>query len=296
MSSQRLDQCEAERQNLISLAYRMLGERAAAEDVVQEAWIRWSKSGGDQIECPGAWLHRVTSRIAIDVLRSAKQRRETYVGPWLPEALFAGETNSGIDDFELAQECELALLWAMERLTPEERAAFILRQAFDAEYTELAAVLSRTEAACRQLVSRARQKVKSARPKYDPDPQETAEMLAQFAQATVAQDHATVLSLLAPDVTAISDGGGKVRAAFRPLVGDSEVAQVFLSIVAKQAQTTLPRLVRANGLPALAILDGSQSDMVFTVTVNDDGLIDWIYLLRNPEKLASIAMSQKLGD
>lgn len=285
MNSPALDLFEAERQRLTALAYRMLGEVAAAEDLVQEVWIRWSKAAGQGIDNPAAWLHRVTARLAIDALRSARKRREIYVGPWLPEPLIDGVATGGEDRFALAQECELALLWAMERLTPEERAAFVLRQVFDADYAELARVLNRSEAACRQLVSRARKQVRSARPRFRPDPEETATVLARFSQATMTQDHATVLSLLAPDVTAISDGGGKVRAAFRPLEGAEEVAQVILSVAAKQPDNSGLRAVRVNGAPALAILERGDRDMIFTLTTNAEGLVDWIYILRNPDKL-----------
>ena len=285
MTAPAPDLFEAERQRLTALAYRMLGEVAAAEDLVQEVWIRWSKEPGDDIDNPSAWLHRVTTRLAIDALRSARKRREIYVGPWLPEPLMDDAGPSSEDSFALAQECQLALLWAMERLTPLERAAYILRQAFDADYAELAKALGRSEAACRQLVSRASRQIKSNRPRFQSDPQEAELMLARFAQATMTQDHDTVLSLLAPDATAISDGGGKVRAAFRPLVGADEVAQVILAIASKQTDHTGLRPVRVNGVPGLAILEGGDNDMIFTLTTNADGLIDWIYILRNPDKL-----------
>lgn len=287
MKSLRLDQFETERPKLISLAYRMLGELSAAEDIVQEAWLRWSKADGREIRNPSAWLCRVTARIAIDELRSARSRRETYVGPWLPEPLIKDSAGSTEDSYVLAEECHLALLWAMERLTPEERAAFILRSVFDADYADLAGTLKRSEAACRQLVSRARKKVRAGRPQFVPTSGETIEMLAKFASATMAQDHETVLSLLAPDVTALTDGGGKVRAAFRPLRGAAEVSSVLLSIAAKNASAIMPKLVQANGTPALAILEGTDSDLVLTLAVSADGLIDWIYIMRNPEKLPS---------
>ncbi len=285
MTTDAQDPFQQERQRLIALAYRMLGERAAAEDVVQDVWLRWSGAAHQDIENPAAWLHRVTTRAAIDALRSARNRRETYIGPWLPEPLVAETDQSGEDRFAMAQECHLALLWAMERLTPEERAAFILRQVFDTEYSELADILNKSEAACRQLVSRAARQVKSQKPRFVPDPAETAALLGKFAQATLAQDHATVLSLLAPDVVAISDGGGKVSSAFRPLVGPQEVAQVILSIVSKKAGIKGLKLIRANHAPALAILEGGPDDMIYTITSNEDGLINWIYSMRNPDKL-----------
>ncbi len=285
MKVDAVDIFQSERQRLIALAYRMLGERSAAEDVVQEVWLRWSGAAAQGIDNPSGWLHRVTTRLAIDALRSARHRREVYVGPWLPEPLLSDNQASPEDSFALAQECQLALLWAMERLTPEERAAFILRQVFDTEYSELADILDKTESACRQLVSRAAKQVRSARPRFDPDPNETLIMLTRFAQATAAQDHKTVLALLAPDVVAISDGGGKVRAAFRPLNGAQEVAQVLLSIAAGKSDLSGLRVVSVNGAPAIAILSGGEDDMLCTVVTNDQGQIDWIYILRNPDKL-----------
>ncbi|VAW04276.1 hypothetical protein MNBD_ALPHA07-533 [hydrothermal vent metagenome] len=285
MTSATLDPFQRERQRLIALAYRMLGERAAAEDIVQDVWLRWSGAADQDIANPAAWLHRVTTRLAIDALRSARNRRESYVGPWLPEPLMAETGQSGEDKFAMAQECQLALLWAMERLSPEGRAAFILRRAFDTDYAELAGILNKSEAACRQLVSRAAKQVKSQKPRFKPNPAETAALLAKFAQATMAQDHATVLSLLAPDVVAISDGGGNARAAFRPLVGAEEVAQVVLSIALKKTNLTGLKVIRANQSPALAILEGGPDDMIYTITSNEDGLINWIYTMRNPDKL-----------
>ena len=156
---------------------------------------------------------------------------------------------------------------------------------FDTGYAELADILDKTEAACRQLVSRAAKQIKTEQPRFQPDPKETAMVLARFAQATAAQDHETVLALLAPDVVAISDSGGKVRAAFRPLHGPQEVAQVTLAVAAKYTDRTGLRVVSANGAPALAILEGGDSDMIYTVTTNAEGLIDWIYVMRNPDKL-----------
>ncbi len=173
----------------------------------------------------------------------------------------------------------------MERLTPEERAAFILRQMFDTDYAELAGILDRSEVACRQLVSRASKQVKSEKPRFEPNPDEIAALLAKFTQATTAQDHATVLSLLASDVVAISDGGSNARAAFRPLVGAKEVAQVILSIALKKTNLTGLKVIRANHSPALAILEGGPDDMIYTLTTNEDGLINWIYTMRNPDKL-----------
>jgi len=284
MTGDALHLFEAERPRLMALAYRMLGERAAAEDVVQEAWLRWERHAGG-VAAPQAWLRQVTTRLAVDALRRARVLRESYVGPWLPEPVI-GEIDEadGAARLELAQECHLALLWAMERLGPEERAAFLLRRVFDADYAEIAATLGRSEAACRQMVSRAGARLRAARPRFAPDADAVRAALDRFARAAMAQDHAAVLAMLAPDVTAISDGGGKARAALRPLEGAAEVAQVILAVAAKRGPV-VPRLVRANGAPALAVLEGGAQDVLYTLTLDVQGRIDWIYVMRNPDKL-----------
>ena len=289
MSNAALQIFGDERKRLTAIAYRMLGEKELAEDVVQEVWIRWQSQRHEEIAVPAAWLRVATTRIAIDQLRSARARREIYVGPWLPEPLVEELGDSPEDQYELARECELALLWAMERLNPDERAAFIMRNAFDADYGEISTALSKSPEACRKIVSRAARKVKQHSPTRRATQKEHQDILARFAAAAVAGDMETVTSLLAPDVTAISDGGGKARAALRELHGPAEVAQVTVSVSQKMGGQAVPKPVLANGSPALAILEGSPFDMVYTAAVNADGLIEWIYMMRNPEKLPAVS-------
>lgn len=279
---------EMQRPALMALAYRMLGERAEAQDIVQETWLRWEGADRAQVRDAPAWLRSTAARIAIDVLRSARKRREVYVGPWLPEPLVETEAGGPEEAFALAQECELALLWAMERLSAEERAAFILKEAFDVGYGELAETLGKSEAACRQLVSRAAKRVRQDTPRFEASTDETADLLARFAQAAAARDRQAVIDLLAPDVVAISDGGGKARAALRPLHGPEEVAQVLLRIAEKMGPDTRVTLGRANGSPAAMILDGGTNDMITVVAPDDSGLIKWIYVMRNPDKLPGV--------
>ncbi len=246
------------------------------------------------IRTPVAWLKRVTTRLAIDALRSLKARREVYVGPWLPEPLLAAPSSltdpaaAPEDALALAQECELALLWTMERLAPEERAAFILRTAFDADYSDIAQTLGKTEVASRQLVSRAARRVRDGAPRYDAPKEERAAMLARFSRACAEQDRETVLSLLAPDALSLTDGGGKVRAALRPLTHAAEIATVFLEVARRHvANTPLipPQVVLANGAPAFARLNSPADPTLMTLTTDASGLIDWIYVMRNPDKL-----------
>jgi len=285
MNSADTDIFEAQRPALMALAYRMLGERPAAEDVLQEAWLRWERTDRASVRSPAAWLRSTAMRIAIDGLRSARVRREVYVGPWLPEPLIDGDARGPEDAYILAQECELALLWAMERLAPEERAAFILREAFDADYSDIAATLGKSETACRKLVSRAGKRVHEAGPRFEASDDETADLLARFAMAVTAQDMPAVMSLLAPDAVAYTDGGGKVRAALRPLIGADEVAHVLMSVVAKSEGVGATNLTRANGTIALALLEGGSSDMLTVIAPDEKGQIAWIYVMRNPDKL-----------
>ncbi|MEO1187462.1 MAG: sigma-70 family RNA polymerase sigma factor, partial [Pseudomonadota bacterium] len=217
---------EAERKQLTSLCYRMLGDRAGAEDAVQDTWLRWMNADHSNVSNPTAWLRRAATNIAIDALRSARHRRETYVGPWLPEPLLQSDVGPG-DDFELAQECELALLWAMERLGEEERAAFILREAFDAGYDDIAATLLKSIPACRQLVSRAHKKLQESGPRFDAAPADVQDLIARFFAAATADDFETAKQMFAPNAVAISDGGRKARAARRILVGPDDIIQVF---------------------------------------------------------------------
>ena len=278
---------EQQRPRLLSLAYRMLGELQAAEDVVQEGWLRWS-AASQNITSPTAWLTQVVTRLAIDQLRSARQRREVYSGPWLPEPIINDEDEGPARLMALAQECELALLWSLERLAEEERAAFLLCQVFDTPYADIARTLNKSEQACRQLVSRARRRVRAASPRFDASASQVEEALLAFAAAAASGDREEVLRLLAPDVLGLTDGGGLVSAARIPLQGPARVAQVFTHIASKQAGIEQPHLVVVNGQPALARLVGDDADMIFTVRLNRRGKICWLYTLRNPQKLAAV--------
>lgn len=289
------DVFEAERSRLIALCYRMLGERAGAEDAVQDTWLKWAAADRDRIANPAAWLRRVATNIAVDSLRSARSRREVYVGPWLPEPLIEGDAHDAASHFELAQECELALLWAMERLSERERAAFILREAFDASYAEIARSLETSEAACRQLVSRSQKKLQESGPRFDATPEEVADLSERFFRAVMADDHEAALELMTPQTVAISDGGANRRAARRPLVGGPEILQVFQTLrerAGRQEGWTM-RMGDANGKPALLRYRFGLLDSITTLAPDDSGRIAWVYMLLNPDKLG--AASQDPG-
>jgi RNA polymerase sigma-70 factor (ECF subfamily) len=279
---------EAERPALTALCYRMLGERAGAEDAVQDTWLRWKRADHDAIENPQAWLRRTATRIAIDALRSARARRETYPGPWLPEPLVESESLGIEERFALAQECELALLWAMERLSETERAAFILREAFDAGYDEISAITGKSEAACRQLVSRAHRRLQESGPRFDAPPAEVADLLQRFMAAASALDHDAALNLFSKDAVAYTDGGKKVRAALRPLIGPEDITHVLMAVMAKAAKETAEWSIEpaiANGGPAVVRRLDGKVELILTLAPSTDGRIAWLYAMRNPDKL-----------
>lgn len=285
--SEYIEIFESERVKLVSLCYRMLGEKSGAEDAVQETWLKWAAADRERIKNPAAWLRRVATNIAIDTLRSARRRREVYVGPWLPEPLIDSETVELESHFELAQECELALLWAMERLNERERAAFILREAFDASYSEIAATLETTEAACRQLVSRSQKKLQETGPRFDATAEEIADLSGRFFQAVMAEDFDAALKFLTPDTIAISDGGSHKSAARRPLIGAKEIMQVFRAVLEreKDQEGWELRLGTVNSRPAYLRYFHGELDTVTTFAPDEDGKIAWVYVMRNPEKL-----------
>lgn len=278
---------EAERPALTALAYRMLGERGLAEDVVQEAWLRWQTVKPDALDQPAAWLRTVTTRLAIDALRRARSRREAYIGPWLPEPVLEDPASDFTARLETVQQAELALVWVMEFLTPDERAAFILHDTFEETYAAIASVLDKTEAACRKLVSRARAKTQAAPMQLGASREAVMGLLERLMQASATGDLQAIRDVLAEDVVAISDGGGKARAALRPLYGADETAQVMHAVTTRKQAGVGPIVLIVNGVPAIAILDGGELDHITTLAPSrqDPSRIGWLYTMRNPDKL-----------
>lgn len=286
---------EKHRPHLLGLAYRMLGEMSAAEDIVQDAWLRWRKEDHETIRDPRAWLSAVTVRLALDALRSARARREKYVGPWLPEPLMPDDmrvlaTDTPAAHAELASDLSLALLHVLERLSPEERAALILHDAFDCDYAEIAEMLNKNEAACRKLVSRARERVKADRPRYTVSKEQHLEMIGRFAQAVATGDTSHMTQLFANDIVFYSDGGGKASAALNPVFGADRVTRLIQGLTRKMHERFQPQFyaTEINGQPSLVITDGSE--IYSSMTVETDGnQITGIYVLRNPDKLVRVA-------
>ncbi len=220
---------------------------AGAEDIVQEAWLRWRREDADAIRDPRAWLSAVTVRLSLDALRSARARREKYVGPWLPEPLMPDDMRVLAADApaahaELASDLSLALLHVLERLSPEERAALILHDAFDCDYAEIAEMLDKNEAACRKLVSRARERVKADRPRYTVSKEQHTRMIGRFAQAMATGDASNLAGLFADDIVFYSDGGGRVSAALNPIFGSDKVTRLIEGLSRKTARTDRPHL------------------------------------------------------
>jgi RNA polymerase sigma-70 factor (ECF subfamily) len=279
---------EAERARLRGIAYRMTGSLADAEDLVQEAFVRWSKQDMARIESPQAFLSTLVTRLSLDHLSSARVRRESYVGPWLPEPILDAEAVGIEAKAELASDITVALMLALERLTPLERAAFLLHDVFDLAYGEVAATLERSEEACRQLVTRARENVRQRRPRYHPTPEQTSRVLLAFAQA--AQGNMQPLSaVLAQDAVFYSDGGGRVAAATKPVVGHERVLRFIEGVLRKYPiageQHAEPAFI--NGAPGIVIHAHGQVLRTLALEFKDD-LVVALYQVSNPEKLTAV--------
>ena len=276
---------EAERPHLRRLAYRMLGSVAEAEDAVQDAWLRWDRAGA-AADNPRAWLLQTVTRLCLDRLKSARARREAYVGPWLPEPLV--EEIAG-DPVERAEDVSVAFLLALERLSPLERAVFLLHDVFDQDYAEVGRALGRGEAAVRQLASRARAHVRDARPRFSVSPEKTLELAAAFMRAAAAQDMEGLSSLLARDAVLISDGGGKRPAALRPMVGRDDVMLLLRGLASRgsfnKAMAMRPAMI--NGDPGV-IMDLADGLQTIAFEADADGLLSAIYIVRNPDKLVHV--------
>ncbi|MGJ5749985.1 RNA polymerase sigma-70 factor (ECF subfamily) [Streptomyces puniciscabiei] len=285
------DVFEEHRPLLMGVAYRMLGRVADAEDVVQDAWLRWSRADRAEVREPRAYLVRITTRLAIDRLRQVRTRGEAYVGPWLPEPYlteFGDVAPDAADRAVLADTVSLALLVVLESLSPLERAVFVLREAFGYPYAEIAALLDRGEAAVRQLAGRARRHVEERRPRYDVDPGRRRELTERFLAAAADGDLDGLMSVLAPDVRLVGDSGGKAKAPLRILHTADKVGR-FLVAVAQQSTAALSyRFLEANGGPALLVLSDGKPESLVQVDVVD-GRVTTVYIVRNPDKLRHLA-------
>ena len=277
---------------LFTVAYEMLGSAADAEDVVQEAWLKWDGVDQAEVRDPRAFLVRVVTRTALDRLRTLARQRETYVGPWLPEPLLTSPDVA--EDVELADSLSMAMLLVLETLTPTERAVFVLREVFDLGYDELAEAVGKTPAAVRQIAHRARARVAERRPRGVASPAETRGALEAFQRAIETGDLQGLADLLAPDVVALGDGGGVKQAMPRPVVGADKVARLIKAGLATVVDRMSAELVQVNGWPALLLRLDGEVDSVMSVRVVA-GLVSGMYAVRNPEKLSRILQEASLS-
>lgn len=279
------------RKLLFSVAYRVLGSAADAEDAVQDAWIKWSSADRSQVADPKAYLTRIVSNLALERLRSTRHKRETYVGPWLPEPILtSGDTADAVTD---AESVSMAMLVVLETLSPLERAVFVLKEVFGFSHAEIAEAVERSEAAVRQAAHRAREHVRARRPRFTADRSRQREVMERFFAAASGGDINTLMELLSPDVILWTDGGGKVRQALKPVVGAQTVASWFAAIGTVTYQGVQPadmraELVEINGGPGMVF--SAPDRVIATITFDFDaaGRVTAIHNVANPDKLQAI--------
>jgi RNA polymerase sigma-70 factor (ECF subfamily) len=289
-----LDEVAAEAQpRLLAIAYRMLGSMTDAEDVVQEALLKAHRAAPADLDSPVAFLTTLTTRTAIDHLRSARVRRETYPGPWLPEPV--AEDPAPDASALLADSLSMAFLVVLESLSPEERAVLLLHDVFGYSHAEMAGVLDRSEGASRQLLRRARQRIEADRPRFDVDLERRDRLVRQFRAACEGGDLDSFLAMLTDDSELVTDGGGVVSAARRPVVGATRVARFLANVVNRRRDDRELRTVTVNGQPALAFLFDGQLGMVAVLEPAADDRIATIRFVRNPAKLAHVRAGIEAG-
>ena len=285
---------------LRALAYRMLGSRAEAEDIVQEAWLRWAQVDEGTVQHAGAYLSRLVTNLCLDRLGSAAARREQYVGVWLPEPLVdeeAGWSPGPEAQAEFAQDVSVAFLLALERLSPLERAAFLLHEVFDLDFDEIARRLERSPAACRQLASRARSHVKADYARREVAEEERERLFGAFSEAVRTRDVDALAKVLAEDAVMMSDGGGKVSAVRQPLHGGALIARTFIRFASLPTSHWRLEPARINGLPGCLVFDEPSGELVQTIALapsaTEPDRIGALYVQRNPDKLRAVLNAQR---
>lgn len=278
------DRFSPHRARLQRIAYSMLGEVAAAEDVVQESYLRFARHA-EAIENDGAWLTTAVTRLAIDAATTARARREVYVGPWLPEPIESTDNSA-----HCSQDISFALLVLLESLSPKERAVFVLREIFDVAYVEIATALEMSEAAVRQLFHRAWESMRARKQKYAVDEAAHSRLLSEFLQAVTSGDVTALTSLLAQEITSTTDSDGKRSAAMRVVEGQVNVSKLIMGLVAKAGPEVAPRFATINNTPALVLTGQNGIESLLILIANEDGdKIAQICMVRNPEKMSHLA-------
>ena len=281
----------AHRKLLFTVAYEMLGSVADVDDVLQETWLRWTAVNTADVTEPRAYLVRITTRQALNRLRSVKRRRETYVGSWLPEPLITAPDVAG--DVELAESVSMALMLVMETLSPTERAVFVLHEAFGFGYDEIAAAVDKTPGAVHQIAHRARRHVEARRPRRSVSVREAETAVAAFRHALETLDLQELLDILAPEVVAIADGGGLKQAWPRPIIGSDKVARFIMAGPPRHNVTYSVETTSVNGSPALAFYVDGQFDGIMAMNIADNRITE-IYFIRNPQKLTNLTAETEL--
>ncbi|MBM7457876.1 RNA polymerase sigma-70 factor [Rhodococcus coprophilus] len=271
------------RRLLFSIAYEITGSVADAEDVLQDSFVRWAGTDRATVDNPRAYVAQIVTRQALNSLRSARRRREEYVGPWLPEPVLTSPDASS--EVELAESVSLAMLLVLETLSPVERAVFVMREVFGFDHARIAETVDRREDAVRQIAHRAREHVRARRRRFTPAGDETDRVVAEFMVAATSGDLDALLRLLAPDVVYIADGGGKVSAARVPVTGATRVARLFAGLVRRPLPDMSVETAPVGNMPGLLVYSGGKIDLVLQLEI-DDGLITGVYVVRNPDKLA----------
>jgi RNA polymerase sigma-70 factor (ECF subfamily) len=276
---------ETLRGRLFGIAYRMLASRAEAEDVVQEAYVRWHQADRQSIRSPEAWLVTTTTRLAIDRLRSLKAERDAYTGPWLPEPLMRNAPPPPDRHVDLASDLSIAFLVLLERLAPDERAAFLLHDVFDSSYADIAALLDKSEAACRQIVHRARERVRSERARFEVTETARVSLLKKFVAAVETTDDKALLALFAPDATWTADGGGRTPAAPRPIVGAERIVTFLVGLqrTLSENRATM-HLADINGEAGLIVRMDNEIKGAISIATDGDRILA-VYAVINPDKL-----------
>lgn len=289
----RSDEFERHRPRLFGIAYRMLGSRTDAEDVMQDAYLRWHRGAPEELRSPEAWLVTMVTRMCIDRLRTARAEREHYVGPWLPEPLIGEAAPAADARAELSSSLSIAFLVVLEQLEPDERAAFLLHEVFDSDYAEIAEILGKSEAACRQIVSRARRRVRGQRPRAKVTDAARRSVLERFASAIQLQDKAALLELVAEKASWTSDGGGRTRAALKVIRGRERVVRFALAVLGRHTDRFGFEMTSVNGEPALAVRAEGKLFSVITVRTDGMSILD-VFTVLNPDKLSQTSVLPRL--